>query len=124
MNRLLRPRIWPSFRASSGIGPCDVPFRYASGSIPRYRGTVARWHAHLRGLVTPIHETSGLGISHRVLNPYPVLQKPALDWKRLASLRLLIHDFLKGSYSLFRVRSHSVVSVDFRVSDDAFLIDN
>ena len=82
------------------------------------------WHAHLRGLVTPIHETSGLGISHRVLNPYPVLQKPALDWKRLASLRLLTHDFFQGSYSLFRVRSHSVVSVDFRVSDDAFLIDN
>ena len=30
--------------------------------IPRYRGTVARWHAHLRGLVTPIHKTSGLGV--------------------------------------------------------------
>jgi hypothetical protein len=31
MDRLLRPRIWPSFMASSGVGPCDVPFRYASG---------------------------------------------------------------------------------------------
>jgi hypothetical protein len=30
MNCLLRPRIWPSFRASSGVGSCDVPFRYAS----------------------------------------------------------------------------------------------
>ncbi len=69
-------------------------------------------------------ETSGLGISHRVLNPYPVLRKPALDWKRLVSLRLLIHDFLKGSYSLFRVWSHRVVSVDFRVSDDAISIDD
>ncbi|MEE8315024.1 MAG: hypothetical protein V3W07_02700 [Syntrophobacteria bacterium] len=29
--------------------------------IPRYRGTVARWHAHLRGLATAIHEISGLG---------------------------------------------------------------
>jgi len=47
MNRLLRPRIWPPFRASSGVGPCDVPFRYASGPIPRYRGTVARWPARL-----------------------------------------------------------------------------
>lgn len=64
------------------------------------------------------------GISHRVLNPYPVLQKSALDWKRLASLRLLTHDFFQGSYSLFRVRSHSVVSVDFRVSDDAISIDD
>jgi hypothetical protein len=59
---LLRPRIWPSFRASSGVGPCDVPFRYTSDPIPRYRGTVARWYAHLRGLVTPIHETSGLAV--------------------------------------------------------------
>ena len=30
------------------------------GPIPRYRGTVARWHAHLRGLATEIHEISGL----------------------------------------------------------------
>ena len=60
MNRLLRPRIWPSFRASSGVGPCNVPFRYASGPIPRYRGTITRWHGHLRSLATSIHETSGL----------------------------------------------------------------
>ena len=58
------------------------------------------------------------------LNPYPALQKPALDWKRLVSLRLLTHDFLKGGYGLFRVRSHSVVSVDFRVSDDAISVDD
>ena len=38
MNNLLRPRIWPSFLASSGVGPCDVPFRYASES----RGTAGR----------------------------------------------------------------------------------
>ena len=60
MNHLLRPRIWPSFLASSGVGSCDVPFRYASESIPRYRGTGARWHAHLRGLTAAIHEISGL----------------------------------------------------------------
>jgi hypothetical protein len=41
--------------------PCDVPFWYASEPIPRYRGTVARGHAHLRGLATAIHEISGLG---------------------------------------------------------------
>ena len=57
--------------------PCDVPFRYASEPIPRYRGTVARWHtpilfalaplrsvpqagSQLRGLATAIHEISGL----------------------------------------------------------------
>jgi len=38
MNYLLRPRIWPSFLASSGVGPCDVPFRYASES----RGNAGR----------------------------------------------------------------------------------
>ncbi|MGB5920941.1 MAG: hypothetical protein WBH36_01860 [Syntrophobacteria bacterium] len=27
MNYLLRPRIWPSFLASSGVGPCDVPLQ-------------------------------------------------------------------------------------------------
>jgi hypothetical protein len=30
------------------------------GPIPRYRGTVARWHAHLPGLATAIHQISGL----------------------------------------------------------------
>ena len=55
--------IWPSFRASSGVEPCDVPFRYASDSIPRYRGMVARWHAHLHDLATAIHEISGLDFS-------------------------------------------------------------
>jgi hypothetical protein len=52
--------MWPSFLASSGVGSCDVPFRYASEPIPRYRGTVARWLAHLHGLATAIDETSGL----------------------------------------------------------------
>ena len=27
MNHLLRPRIWPSFLASSGVGPFDVPVK-------------------------------------------------------------------------------------------------
>jgi hypothetical protein len=40
--------------------PCDVPFRYASKPIPRYRGTVAKWHDHLRVLATAIHGISGL----------------------------------------------------------------
>ncbi|MGB6282711.1 MAG: hypothetical protein WBG91_21080 [Syntrophobacteria bacterium] len=39
--------------------PCDVPFRYASEPIPRYRGKATRWHARLRGLATAIHEKSG-----------------------------------------------------------------
>ena len=37
MNYLLRPLIWPSFLASSGVGPCNVPFRYASASILDFR---------------------------------------------------------------------------------------
>ena len=32
------------------------------GPIPRYRGTGTRWHTHLRGLATAIHETSGLAV--------------------------------------------------------------
>ncbi|MEJ2233956.1 MAG: hypothetical protein P8X67_08520 [Syntrophobacterales bacterium] len=75
MNHLLQPRIWPFFLASSGIGICDEPFRYASGPIPRYRGTscqVARPSSsrslrsvpqagfQFRGLTTAIHEISGL----------------------------------------------------------------
>jgi len=31
------------------------------GPIPRYRGTVARWHGPLHGLATQIHEISGPG---------------------------------------------------------------
>jgi len=34
--------------------------------IPRYRGTVARWHAHLCGLATATHEISGLIIQYRL----------------------------------------------------------
>jgi hypothetical protein len=69
MNHLLRPRIWPSFPASSGVGTCDVPFRYASeqsrGTAGRFPGTRRKrlrcaWHAHLLGLATAIHEISGL----------------------------------------------------------------
>jgi hypothetical protein len=82
MNNLLRPRIWPSFLASSGVGPYDVPFRYASDSgTPRNqsRGTAGRLPggtpilfalaalrsvpqagSQLRGLATAIHEISGL----------------------------------------------------------------
>jgi hypothetical protein len=61
MNDLLRPRIWPSFLASSGVGPCDVPFRYGN-----QHPAVARWHAHLRGLATAIHEISGLGFDKTI----------------------------------------------------------
>ena len=63
MNHLLRPWIWPSFRASSGVpstslrtgGSCNVPFRYGN-QYP----AVARGHINLRGLATEIREISGL----------------------------------------------------------------
>ena len=74
MNNLLRPRIWPSFLASSVVGPCDVPFGYASEPIPRDElpgGTsilfalaplrsVPQAGSQLRGLATAIHKISGL----------------------------------------------------------------
>ena len=47
------------------------------GPIPRYRGTVARLHAHLRGLATAVHEISGLaikGTSYLGTNPHFSLQ--------------------------------------------------
>jgi len=49
-----------SFDKLRTSSPCDVPIRYASGPIPRYRGTVVRRHINLHGLATVIHETSGL----------------------------------------------------------------
>ncbi|MGD8314462.1 MAG: hypothetical protein PVJ11_01570 [Syntrophobacterales bacterium] len=58
MNDLLRPRIWPSFLASSSVGSCDVPVRYGNR-----HPAVARWHTHLRGLATAIHEISGLSLA-------------------------------------------------------------
>ena len=82
MNHLLRPRIWPFFRASSGVGLCDVLFKYASNPTPcgcparganacAARGTpilfalaalrsVPQAGSQFRGLATAIHEISGL----------------------------------------------------------------
>ncbi|MDH3838863.1 MAG: hypothetical protein OET57_19130, partial [Desulfobacteraceae bacterium] len=66
MNYLLRPRIWPSFRASSGVPSTGSgqapPATYRSGTPRNQSPAVARWQAHLRGLATAIHEISGLGI--------------------------------------------------------------
>ena len=62
MNHLLRPRIWPSFLASSGVGPCDVPSGTPRNQSRGTAGRVARWHTHLRGLATAIHEISGLPV--------------------------------------------------------------
>jgi hypothetical protein len=62
MDHLLRSRIWPPFLASSGVGPCDVPFRYAN-----QHPAVARLHAHLCDLATAIHEISGLAVNHAIV---------------------------------------------------------
>ena len=43
-----------------GCRPLRRTVQVRLGPIPRYRGTVARWHTHLHGLVTAIHEISGL----------------------------------------------------------------
>ena len=57
MNNLLRLCTWPSFRASSGIVHCDVPF---TGAPQVQHPAVAQWHDHLHGLAAAIHETFGL----------------------------------------------------------------
>jgi hypothetical protein len=75
---------------SSAAGPCDVPFRYASDQPP----AVARSHAHLRGLAPSIHETSGLGFSHkqeaRAAIPPLLIQlqfpSPVVDHLRLSNV--------------------------------------
>jgi len=64
MNNLLRPRIWPSFLASSGVPSTGSgqapPATYRSGTPRNQHPAVARWHNHLRGLATAVHEISGL----------------------------------------------------------------
>ncbi len=58
---------WPAATADMTVLPGVLGCRtlrrtvqYASGPIPRYRGTVARWHRPLHGLATAPHEISGL----------------------------------------------------------------
>jgi hypothetical protein len=91
MNRLLRPQIWPSFLASSGVGTCDVPFRYASdqsrgtaGRLPSGTSilfalaplrSVPQAGSQLRGLATAIHEISGLDSYQVVASYHPTLGK-------------------------------------------------
>ena len=74
MNGLLRPRIWPPFRASSGVPSTGSgqahPATYRSGT-PRIqsRGTAGRLPGgtpRLHGLAAAIHETSGLRFSTTV----------------------------------------------------------
>jgi len=77
MNHLLRPWIWPSSLASSGVGPCDVPFtgtprNQSRGTAGRLPGgtpiffalaalrSVPQAGSQFRGLATAIHEISGL----------------------------------------------------------------
>ncbi|MGB7067819.1 MAG: hypothetical protein WBF55_21990, partial [Syntrophobacteria bacterium] len=45
-----------------GCRPLRRTVQVRLGPIPRYRGTVARWHNHLRGLATAIHKISGLNV--------------------------------------------------------------
>ena len=67
MNYLLRPRIWPSFLASSGVGPYDVPFRYASEPTPC--GFPARGASACAARGTPI-----FAVSRRQFMKYPGLR--------------------------------------------------
>ena len=48
------------------------------GPIPRYRGTVARWHAHLRGLATAIHKISGLEANYTYHQSTPLTCQPGI----------------------------------------------
>ena len=73
MNGLLRPRIWQSSRASSGVPSAGSgqahTATYRSGTPRIQHPVVARWHDHLHGLATAIHETFGLESSIRSFGP-------------------------------------------------------
>jgi hypothetical protein len=103
MNHLLRPRIWPSFLASSGVGSCDVPYQVrlrTNPAVPRDElpggkpilfalaalRSVPQTGSQFRGLVTAIHEVSGL-------NPH------RLSWQRTCRLKAL------GSRGLHQVEA-------------------
>ena len=131
MNYLLRPRIWPSFLASSGVGPCDVPFRYASEPTPcgcpargasacAARGTpilfaltalrsVPQAGSQLRGLATAIHEISGLAICFTfilaTLHPFPY------STGRILHHRGKVSNILLGSLILARQLVSSLCTV-------------
>ena len=98
MNYLLRLRIWPSFLASSGVGTCDVPFRYASKptprdelpggtpiffalaalrSVPHRKRYLRQAGSQFRGLATLIREISGL-------RPFPVDRNKGLCYRHTA----------------------------------------
>jgi hypothetical protein len=66
MNYLLRPRIWPFFLASSGVPSASSGQAHLAttcSNTPRIQHpAVARWHVHLCGLATAIHEISGPGL--------------------------------------------------------------
>src|SRR5512139_3962645 len=73
MNRLLRPRIWPSFRASSGLAPCDVLNKYASGpspAVPRDGCPVARPSPRSRDGVSCIMRADRFLISRPTFYPF------------------------------------------------------
>ena len=47
-----------------GCRPLRRTVQVRLGTNPAVRGTVGRWHTHLRGLATAIHETSELEVYH------------------------------------------------------------
>ncbi|MDH3554472.1 MAG: hypothetical protein OES18_01315, partial [Deltaproteobacteria bacterium] len=49
-----------------GCRPLRRTVQVRLGSNPAVRGTVARWHAHLLGLATAIHEISGFIVIAKV----------------------------------------------------------
>ncbi|MEE9526951.1 MAG: hypothetical protein V3W07_04735 [Syntrophobacteria bacterium] len=61
-----------------GCRPLRRTIQVRLGAIPRYRGTVARWHAHLRGLATAIHEISGLSLNENCGLSYKL---PSFFWE-------------------------------------------
>ena len=107
MNYLLRPRIWPSFLASSGVPSTGSgqapPATYRSGTPRNQPPAVARWHAHLHDLATAIHEISGLKLYYLSLsdNLSPELGQPLshdlksgktkLPYRPVIGLRIIKH---------------------------------
>ena len=69
----------------------SVPATYHSGTPRHQHPAVVRLQAHLRGLVEPIHETSGLSYMPMTLNPWTAkIPKKEPKWRYQNASELII----------------------------------
>ena len=125
MNCLLRPRIWSSFLASSGVpstGSGQAPLATYRSGTPRNQsrgtaGRVARWHTHLCGLATAIHEISGLGLWKAQL-ARSVYNAMGIPWVSMTSSKTVITAQIDSFASLVGSEFHLDYQEANRINSD------